>query len=140
MSVGGALRCGRSSSSRTRLRRAAFLCAVLARSLFCVWWYVSWHNSTYSAVPTRVEMRRSVGGELMTITYTRKRESRAVKQQQKKKREQRRQEQCESLFEQCVFAEGVQCAGSVWKFSCARLNGSCEVEQRMVVWRVERCD
>ena len=59
----------------------------------------------------------------------------------KEERGQRRQEQCESLFEQCVFAEGVQCAGSVWvSFFWVFYNASCEVEQRMVVWRVERCD
>ena len=80
------MRCGRSSSSRTVFAALPFLyrCSRSGLSFVCGG-MCRGTTATYSAVPTRVEMRRSVGGSIVTITYTE--EGIESSEQQKKKRE-----------------------------------------------------
>ena len=75
-----------SSSSRTVFAALPFLygCSRSGLSFVCGG-MCRGTTATCSAVPTRVEMRRSVGGSIVTITYTE--EGIESSEQQKKKRE-----------------------------------------------------
>ena len=124
-----------------RLRRAALsICCSRSGLSFVCGGMCRGTTATYSAVPTRVEMRRSVGGSIVTITYTE--EGIESSEQQKKKRE---GSGGRSSVRVCLNSVCLQRVSSVQdrcgclSFGCF-YNASCEVEQRMVVWRVERCD